>query len=36
MSVHLAKDLRDKHHVRSLPVHKDDEVRIKRGKLYLS
>ena len=32
MSVHLAKDLKDKHHVRSLPIHKDDEVRIKRGR----
>ena len=36
MSVHLAKDLRDKHHVRSLPVHKDDEVRIKRGRAFLT
>ena len=33
MSTHLSKDLRNKHKVRSLPIHKDDEIRIKRGNL---
>ncbi|KAH9035506.1 60S ribosomal protein L26 [Lactarius pseudohatsudake] len=32
MSSSLAKELRNKHHTRSLPVRKDDEVRIVRGK----
>ncbi|KAH8929228.1 ribosomal protein L24 [Atractiella rhizophila] len=31
MSAPLAKDLRSKHNVRSLPVRKDDEVMIVRG-----
>lgn len=32
MSSALAKDLRTKYNARSLPVRKDDEVRIVRGK----
>merc|ERR1712066_933503 len=32
MSVHLNKELREKHRVRSMPVRKDDEVMIVRGK----
>ncbi|KAI9454991.1 ribosomal protein L24 [Lactarius psammicola] len=32
MSSSLSKELRNKHHARSLPVRKDDEVRIVRGK----
>lgn len=31
MSSNLAKDLREKHGVRSLPIRKDDEVLIVRG-----
>ncbi|KAI6109547.1 ribosomal protein L24 [Pisolithus sp. B1] len=34
MSSPLAKDLRTKYSVRSLPIRKDDEVRIVRGKVY--
>ncbi|EKX31157.1 large subunit ribosomal protein L26e, cytoplasmic [Guillardia theta CCMP2712] len=33
MSATLSKDLRSKHGVRSLPIRKDDEVRIMRGVL---
>jgi len=32
MSASLSKELRNKHNVRSLPVRKDDEVMIVRGK----
>jgi len=32
MSSALSKDLRTKHNCRSLPIRKDDEVRIVRGK----
>lgn len=32
MSASLSKDLRGKHNVRSLPIRKDDEVLIVRGK----
>jgi len=32
MSSALSKELRNKYHARSLPVRKDDEVRIVRGK----
>ncbi|KAG6868702.1 60S ribosomal protein L26B [Termitomyces sp. T159_Od127] len=32
MSSSLSKELREKYHARSLPVRKDDEVRIVRGK----
>ncbi|EAR95274.2 60S ribosomal protein L26 (macronuclear) [Tetrahymena thermophila SB210] len=32
MSAHLSKDLRSKYNVRSMPVRKDDEVLIVRGK----
>ena len=32
MSANLHKDLRTKHGIRSLPVRKDDEVQIVRGK----
>ncbi|KAH7820037.1 putative 60S ribosomal protein L26e [Monocercomonoides exilis] len=32
MSVHLSKDLRTKYKIRSLPVRRDDEVRIMVGK----
>merc|ERR1712166_187384 len=32
MSSSLNKDLRAKHNVRSMPIRKDDEVRIVRGK----
>ena len=32
MSVNLNKDLRAKHAVRSMPVRKDDEVTVVRGK----
>ncbi|KAH9958282.1 translation protein SH3-like domain-containing protein, partial [Russula dissimulans] len=32
MSSSLSKELRNKYHARSLPVRKDDEVRIVRGK----
>jgi large subunit ribosomal protein L26e len=32
MSSPLSKDLRSKHNCRSLPIRKDDEVRIVRGK----
>nr|GAT53280.1 60S ribosomal protein [Mycena chlorophos] len=32
MSSPLSKELRGKHNVRSLPIRKDDEVRIVRGK----
>merc|ERR550514_458694 len=32
MSVHLNKELKEKHGVRSMPVRKDDEVMIVRGK----
>ena len=32
MSSALAKDLRSKYSVRSLPIRKDDEVRVERGK----
>eukprot|EP00992_Anisonema_acinus_P013273 TRINITY_DN8649_c0_g2_i1.p1 TRINITY_DN8649_c0_g2~~TRINITY_DN8649_c0_g2_i1.p1 ORF type:complete len:164 (-),score=46.50 TRINITY_DN8649_c0_g2_i1:67-504(-) len=31
MSARLSKDLRVKYNVRSLPVRKDDEVKVKRG-----
>lgn len=31
MSAPLSKELRQKHNVRSLPVRKDDEVRVVRG-----
>ncbi|KAJ3219378.1 60S ribosomal protein L26A [Dinochytrium kinnereticum] len=31
MSASLSKELRDKYHVRSIPVRKDDEVQIVRG-----
>ena len=31
MSAPLSKELRDKHHVRRLPIHKDDEVIVVRG-----
>jgi len=33
MSSTLSKDLRKKHGVRSMPVRKDDEVIINRGKI---
>ncbi|KAJ1468042.1 60S ribosomal protein L26 [Baffinella frigidus] len=32
MSAALSKDLRQKYGVKSLPIHKDDEVQIVRGK----
>jgi len=32
MSSALSKELREKHNTRSLPIRKDDEVRIVRGK----
>ena len=32
MSAHLSKELKQKYHVRSLPIRKDDEVQIMRGK----
>ena len=32
MSVNLNKDLRAKHNVRSMPIRKDDEVIVVRGK----
>lgn len=32
MSAPLAKELRSKYNVRAMPVRKDDEVRVKRGK----
>eukprot|EP00842_Homolaphlyctis_polyrhiza_P004872 jgi/Hompol1/5386/HPOL_004399-RA len=32
MSAGLSKELREKYHVRSLPIRRDDEVRIVRGK----
>ena len=32
MSSRLSKELRAKHNVRSIPVRKDDEVRVMRGK----
>jgi len=32
MSSSLSKELRNKHHARTLPIRKDDEVRIVRGK----
>ena len=32
MSSHLSKDLKAKHNVRSLPIRKDDEVIIVRGR----
>lgn len=31
MSAPLSKELREKYHVRSLPIRKDDEVQIVRG-----
>ena len=31
MSAPLSKELRNKHHVRSMPVRRDDEVVITRG-----
>lgn len=31
MSAPLAKELREKYHVRAMPVRKDDEVTVKRG-----
>jgi len=31
MSASLAKELRDKYHYRSLPIRKDDEVKVVRG-----
>ena len=31
MSAHLSKELRAKHGVRSLPIRKNDEVKIVRG-----
>jgi large subunit ribosomal protein L26e len=31
MSASLSKELREKHHVRSMPIRKDDEVTIVRG-----
>jgi len=31
MSASLSKELRDKHNTRSIPIRKDDEVRIVRG-----
>jgi large subunit ribosomal protein L26e len=31
MSAPLDKDLREKYHVRSVPIRKDDEVKIVRG-----
>ncbi|KAI9668100.1 MAG: 60S ribosomal protein L26 [Bathelium mastoideum] len=31
MSAPLSKELREKHHVRSIPIRKDDEVLITRG-----
>jgi len=33
MSSHLSKDLRNKYHVRAVPIRKDDEVIIVRGPL---
>jgi large subunit ribosomal protein L26e len=33
MSSHLSKDLRAKHNVRSLPIRRDDEVIIVRGRI---
>lgn len=32
MSAHLSKDLRKKYSVRAMPVRKDDEVTVVRGK----
>ena len=32
MSSHLSKELRAKYHVRSMPIRKDDEVVVMRGK----
>merc|ERR1711862_161081 len=32
MSVHLSKEMREKHAIRCMPVRKDDEVMIVRGK----
>jgi len=32
MSAPLSKELRGKHDVRAMPVRKDDEVKVKRGK----
>ena len=32
MSSHLSKDLKTKHNVRSLPLRRDDEVIIVRGR----
>jgi len=32
MSAHLSKELREKYHVRSMPIRKDDEVTVMRGK----
>lgn len=32
MSAHLSKDLRKKHSVRALPIRRDDEVTVVRGK----
>ena len=32
MSAPLSKDLREKHGIRSIPVRRDDEVLVKRGK----
>ncbi|KAI9138522.1 60S ribosomal protein L26-1-like protein [Paraphysoderma sedebokerense] len=31
MSAPLSKELREKHHVRSMPIRKDDEVQVVRG-----
>jgi len=31
LSVHLSKELRDKHKTRNIPVRKDDKVKITRG-----
>ena len=32
MSSHLSKDLKTKHNIRSLPIRRDDEVIIVRGR----
>lgn len=32
MSCRLSKELRDKYHVRSLPIRKNDEIKILKGK----
>ena len=33
MSAHLSKDLKNKYHVRAVPIRKDDEVIVVRGPL---